>query len=377
MFLHNFKYALKTGFRNKGMLIWLLIFPIALGTFFKAAFGEIYDKDMTFKSIPVAVVEENGENQIFRNVLDSVSEGDDALFKPVFADADSALEKLKAEDVSGIIYVNNTLSLTVATNGMKSTILEQFVDKYNISAEIISDTLKTNPAGLPAVTEKLSADVESVKSSAMSKGNTNTYDQYFYNLIAMVAMYGALAGLHIATENQGNLSALGARKCVSPTPKIKSMLAGTAATFVIQTLCMMVAVSFLHFVLKVDMGERLGFFYLTSIVGGMVGVSLGFAVGSISRANMSVKNTIVMSTAMLMCFFSGLMDAGIKQRIEHTFPLFNRINPAAVISEALFSLNIYEDYARYTRCMVTLVITIAVFTAIGFLFTRRRKYASL
>ena len=377
MFFHNFRYALKTGFRNKEMLIWLLIFPIALGTFFKLAFGEIYDKDMTFSTIPVAVVEETGENRIFRNVMDGVSKGDDALFKPVYTDETEALKKLKDEEADGIIYVNDTLSLTVATNGMKSTILEQFVDKYNINAEIISDTLKTNPSALPDVTEKLSAEIECVRSSAMSSGNTNTYDSYFYNLIAMVAMYGAMAGLHIATENQGNLSALGARKCVSPTPKLRSMLAASAATSVIQTICMVIAVTFLHFVLKVDMGERLGLFYLTAIVSGMVGVSLGFAVGSIGRLGTSLKNTIVMSTALFLCFLSGLMDAGIKQKIEHVFPLLNRINPAAVISEALFSLNIYEDYTRYTGCMLRLCITIAVFTAIGFIFTRRRKYASL
>ena len=34
MFIHNFKYSLKTLFRNKALIFWTFAFPIILGTFF-------------------------------------------------------------------------------------------------------------------------------------------------------------------------------------------------------------------------------------------------------------------------------------------------------------------------------------------------------
>jgi ABC-2 type transport system permease protein len=72
------------------------------------------------------------------------------------------------------------------------------------------------------------------------------------------------------------------------------------------------------------------------------------------------------------------MDAGIKQKIaESSFAWFNKVNPAAVMCESFFSLNIYEDYKRYLQCVVTMIITIVVFITLGLLMTRRRKYASL
>ena len=67
----------------------------------------------------------------------------------------------------------------------------------------------------------------------------------------------------------------------------------------------------------------------------------------------------------------------MKQKVAENAPWFNKINPAAVICDSLFSLNIYEDFERYNRCVLTMLIMVAIFIALGFIFTRRRKYASL
>ena len=56
MFMHILKYELKGGLRSKDLIIWLILFPIILGTVFKVGFGSIYEKTEKFNSIPVAVV---------------------------------------------------------------------------------------------------------------------------------------------------------------------------------------------------------------------------------------------------------------------------------------------------------------------------------
>ena len=379
MFRHNFKYDILTSLRVREIIIWLIIYPIALGTFFKVAFGNIYDNEMKFTSVKTAVVVNSQENaKAFRQVADKLEEGDDAAFSFVYTDKDDALRQLKDEDVRGIIFVDDQLSLTVASNSLKSTMLERLVEKYNLSARIIKDTAKSDPSKTAQVSQALMQEVNTVKAEALSKGNTNMYDQYFYNLLAMVAMFGSLAGLHVATHNQGNLSPLGARKCVSPTPKITTILSNLCATFVVQAICMMIAVTFIITVLRVDMGSRIPLVYLTAILAGFVGSSLGFVIGSIGRFSESTKNAMCTAASLLLCFCSGLMDASIKQKIaESSFAWFNKVNPAAVMCESFFSLNIYEDYTRYIQCVVTMIITIVVFITLGLLMTRRRKYASL
>ena len=379
MFRHNFKYDILTSLRVREIIIWLIIYPIALGTFFKVAFGNIYDNDIKFTTVKTAVVVNSEENaKAFRQVAESMETGDDAMFSFIYTDKQDALKQLKDEDVRGIIYVDDKLSLTVASNNLKSTMLERFVEKYNLNAKIISDTMAADPAKTQAVAKALTEEISSVKAEALSNGNTNMYDQYFYNLLAMVAMFGSLAGLHVATHNQGNLSPLGARKCVSPTPKITTILSNLCATFVVQAICMVIAVTFIITVLRVDMGNRIPLIYLTAILAGFVGSSLGFVVGSIGRFSENTKNAMCTASSLLLCFCSGLMDAGIKQKIaESSFAWFNKVNPAAVMCESFFSLNIYEDYTRYIQCIVTMIITIVVFITLGLLMTRRRKYASL
>ena len=379
MFRHNFKYDLITSLRVKEVILWLIIYPIALGTFFKVAFGNIYDNDIRFTTVKAAVVvssEQNGE--AFKKVAQTLENEDDAMFSFIYTDKDDAFKKLKDEDVRGIIFVDDRLSLTVSSNSLKSTMLERFVEKYNLNTKIITDTAKNDPAKVEAVAKALSEELSTVKAEALSDGNTNMYDQYFYNLLAMVALFGTITGLHVATHNQGNLSALGARKCISPTPKSKTILANLCATFVVQAICMVISLTFIITVLRVDMGSRLPLVYLTSILAGTVGCSMGFFIGSIGKFGESTKDAICTASSLLLCFCSGLMDSSIKQKIaESSFAWFNKVNPAAVICESFFSLNIYNDYSRYIQCVVTMIITSAVFVMLGFFMTRRRKYASL
>ena len=379
MFWHNFKYEIITHLRVKEVIIWLIIYPIALGSFFKAAFGDIYDNDIKFSIVKTAVVVNNTENgEAFKKVAENLENADDAAFSFIYTDKDDALKQLKDEDVRGIITVDEQLSLTVSSNSLKSTMLETLVEKYNLNAKIITDTAKNDPSKTEAVVKALSEEISTVKAEALSDGNTNMYDQYFFNLLAMVALFGTITGLHIAVQNQGNLSALGARKCVSPTPKSRSLIASLCGTYVIQSICMVISLTFIITVLRVDMGNRIPLVYMTAILAGIVGSSMGFTIGSIGKMSFATKNAMCTAVSLILCFCSGLMDASIKQKIaESSFAWFNKINPAAVICESFFSLNIYKDYTRYIQCVVTMIITSVVFVTIGLLMTRRRKYASL
>ena len=377
MFLHNLKYELLAGFRAKELVIWLLIFPIALAVLFKVAFGDIYEKYEVFSSIPAAVVDID-RNPSLKSVLDGMESSGEPLMKVTYTDEEGAKELLKKDDVEGIIYAGaDQLTLTVSGQGMSETLLKTFCDQYNKNAKIITDTAKKDPSKIAAVTSILMKETNAVKDATLVRGNSNYYDEYFYNLIAMVALFGALIGLTVAVDNQANLSPLGARKNCSPTPKSLSLAASLISRFVLQTLCMTISVTFECFVLKIDFGDRLGLVYLAAILAGILGVSIGFAVGSIGTMEAKLKQTILTSVLMIFCFLSGLMDAGMKQRIAENVPFINRINPAAVITDSFHALNVYSDTKVYTEKIITMLIMTAVFSMLGFILTRRRKYASL
>ncbi|MGN0620352.1 MAG: ABC transporter permease [Porcipelethomonas sp.] len=376
MFWHNLKYEVLSGLRVKDVIFWLILFPIVLGTFFKIAFSDLYEKENPVSPFKVAVVETEG-NEVFHSVMDEISEGDTPLFKAVFMNGDEALEKLKNEEVYGIIYSDNGLSLTVSGEGLEQSIIKSFVEQYTIQEKIITDTAKNHPENINAVISALGNQISSNTDIPLTEGNTDYYIGYFYNLIAMVALFGSITGLHISISSQGNLSALGARKCCSPTPKIISIITGLIGSYIIQAICVLISVSFIAFVLRVDFGNRLPLVYLSGIIGGIMGVSFGFMVGSFGKMSQGAKIGISTTVSMLCCFFSGLMVGNMKAVVAEKAPWFNEINPAALVSDSFYCLNVYSDYNRYIQKNAVMLLLSVVFAAVGFILTRRRKYASL
>lgn len=378
MFWHNLKYDFIHTFRVKSFLFWLLAFPIILGTLFHLAFSNMYETETLFSSIPVAVVE-NQKNEIFNTVIDSISQDDDPLLKAEYLSEEEAMEKLEKNDVSGIIYLNQDISLKVSTKGdeMKQTILREFLNSYRANEAIITDTAMNAPEKIQDVMAVLTEEISCNENIKLTDGNMDVYAQYFYNLIAMVAFYGSITGLHVAVENQGNLSSIAARKCISPTHKMTAIVANLIASIAAQMICVIVSISYIMFVLGENIGDKIPLIYLSGMVGAIAGVTFGFFVGSIGRMSENLKSSISMSVTMILCFLSGLMIGNMKIVVEEHFPILNRISPVALICDLFYCLNIYDNYDRYIEKLVSLIVISVIFTVGGFLMTRRKKYASI
>lgn len=357
-------------------MFWMLAFPIILGTFFNIAFSGIYEKDDMFSSIPVAVVEQQ-ENSSFKLTMEQMSDGEDALFDAEYTDKDKALELLENGDVSGVIFVGDELSLSVKGDGLKPTIIKSFLDRYKINEKIITDAAKKDPMKVQDVVDAMSKEINCVTEKNISDGNQDPYVQYFYNLIAMSCLFGTLAGLNIVINSQGNLSDIGARKCISPIHKLKTITASLLAVTLVNFLCNVIGLLYLVFALDIDFGAPILPLFGIALAGSLTGVSLGFFVGAIGRADEGHKTGILVAVSMFFCFMSGLMVGNMRAVVDKYAPWFNKINPAALISDSFYSLNIYDTYDRLIQNIVTLMIITAVCTLGGFMLTRRQKYASL
>jgi len=362
--------------RTKALVIWLIIFPIVLGIFFKVAFGSVYEKEVKFDAVPAAVVEEE-KDPYFAAAAKALSEGDDPFMELTYTDEKEALSLLKNGKVKGIIYAGGELRLSVAGSGSGETMLKVFADSYNAQRKVIVDTAENDPARLPKVIEALSQEISPATKVSVTDGNTDLYNQYFFNLLAMVALYGSLLGINITLYNQADLSPLSARKSCSPAHRFTGLLATLVSCILMETVCMTISVTFLHFVLDVDLGKHMGLVYLTSILGGILGVAIGFFIGACNSFSFNTKVGISMVFSMLACFLSGLMIGNIKPFIQQHCPIVNDINPAALISDSIYCLNICSDYRRFTIKIVTMAAMTAVLMILGLICTRRKKYASL
>lgn len=382
MFIHSFKYALKQLFRQKEQVFWSLLFPIALATLYFFAFSGLSEEEQ-FNAIPVAVVlSEAEEEQLLETVVEELGkEGDDQFLKVTYATEEEALSLLEEKEVTGILYdgmpVRLTISGDMTASKLEQSILNCFVEQFNMNYDAIEKIAVSNIEKLPEAIEILSAEVSYNQETSYSEGDLDEQLSYFFNLIAMTCLYSYMGGLTICTNNQGNISILGAKKCISPVHKMVSLFGDLCAAFVFHFVCVAVSLGYIAFVLKINLGNEAGYAILAALVGSIAGVSLGFFVGSMGKAGIGVKHGILMAVVMVLSFLSGLMSGGVRILVERSCPWFNHINPAALISDSFYALTVYQSHERYFENIVTLMILSAVFCITGFFMVRREKYAAL
>ena len=437
MFSRNILYEIRLNTRTKEVLIWMVLFPILLGVFYKLAFGNL-GKEMN--AIPVAVVE-NTEDKMFHMMYKKVDESTGGMLDAVYCPEEEAYEKLSNGEVAGIIVIDPVDGDAQTTSGDTALIAEIFgadwdkrTDFSDISEMLkgalpsgtdwssVTDKLKETYVGETKITlkirkngseqstlknyiesfvgmKKMARDLwdssgkgegnnaiegidqimsgSTITSVPLTKGNRDPFAMYMYNLIAMVSIFGTLAAMHISINSQANLSAIGMRRSCAGTPKSMIVLPGLIGTCITHSGCVLISITFLKFVLGVDFGDKLTLVYFTGICGAVMGVSLGFFVGSIGRLSEGAKTGIMMAVNMSLCFMSGMMIDSIRAIFAMKMPIINHLNPVAVICDALYYLNMDADLHRYLWKLLSMGIFTLAFIILGILMTRRQKYASL
>ena len=437
MFLRNIKYEIQLNTRAKEVLIWMVLFPILLGVFYKFAFGNL-GKEM--EPIPVAVVE-NAEDKMFHMMYKKVDESTGGMIDAIFCPEEEAYEKLNNGEVAGVIIIDpadgaspaasadqasmteifgadwdkmtdysdigqrlkNTsqtgtdwdsametmketylgetkISLKIRKNGSAQSTLKNYIESFIGMKKMARDLWDSSSTGGDSSTIENIDDImngASITSVPLTKGNRDPFAMYMYNLIAMVSIFGTLAAMHISINSQANLSTIGMRRSCAGTPKSMIILPGLIGTYITHSACVLISITFLKFVLGVDFGDKLPLVYLTGICGAVMGVSLGFFVGSIGRLSEGAKTGIMMAVNMSLCFLSGLMIDSVRAIFAMKMPIINSLNPVAVICDALYYLNMDADLSRYVGKLLSMGAFTLVFIVLGILMTRRQKYASL
>ncbi len=383
MFANIFAKQLKLGFRNKSNMFWTLMFPIMLGILFKVAFGGIFSA-YELSAIKTAVVYETENEQLRENIRDFLeglsSDGEKKLLEITYTDSDTAMEMLKDESqVNGVITVkeDGRLALAIWDNGVRSTIQGNIVMTYNQNAELMERTIKESPEKAAAVMERISERVSYINAKGLEGENKDPYIAYFYNLIAMTALFAALCSVRIGNSCQANMSSIGARTNASPVRRMAIQAASLLAAYIVQTTVILIGITFLLFGLGVNFGGDIPMIYVTTVLASLLGTALGFFVGNIGSWSVDKKEGILTAIIMLGCALSGLMLGELKVIVAENAPVINRINPAAVISDAYYCLNMFGVGARYMQTVIYMIAGSAVLTVAGLFLGRRNHYDSI
>lgn len=379
MFIHLLKYKLKSLFREKDLLGWVFAFPLVLGTFFYLSFGNmINNEEYDFKPVPVALVSEENTDAAFESILENLSKDtEDQLFKVTKTGKEAAKELLKDGKVDGILYTSPELSVTVAGEGLNQTIIKSFLERYLKDKAIYEQIGSTHPEKMEAAAGLLTKDIAFNKETSFSNTKMNNLSQYFFALIAMTCLYGSFIGTRSVEDLQANLSVIGARRGIAPAHKLKVICADYLGAVIVNYASVLLLFFYLIVILKIDFGTRIPYILTTGFLGSVIGVSMGTFIGSISQISSHLKGAIMSAVDLMLSFLSGLMFNNMKDIIEHKAPILNRINPAALITDCLYSLNMYENFDRFYSDIAIMGVIAVLFITGSYLLLRRTRYANI
>ena len=378
--MHMFGYRLKCLARDRELVFWTLIFPLILATMFHFAFDQLMGRQEAFSPIGVAVVASDAyqQNITFRQALGAISEpGESQLIELTVTDEREAFRLLEDGAVAGVITVGDSVGLTVSQSGIEQSILKAVLDEYAHRYATVTGILRANPAVAGGLIRELRQTRSYTQQISFSSAEPDTTLNFFYALIAMTCLYGGFWGLRNTTDMQADLSPQGARRSAAPTHKLGVVLYDLAAALTISLAEVMVLLAYLMLVLRVSFGNESWYVLLTSLVGCIAGVSLGAFIGTYVRKSEGAKTGILIGTSMTMSFLAGLMIDTMKDMIARKAPVLSYINPAALITDAFYSLYIFESHRRFFLNIGLLLLISSSMCILSFLRLRRDRYASL
>ena len=387
---HNYKYTLKTLFKNKTLIFWTFAFPIILGTLFNMAFKDI-SKNEKLDIINIAVInnKEFNENEIYKNAIKELSdkENEDRIFETVYVDKLEAEKLLENKKITGYIEIGEKTKITCKENGINETILKYVIEEINekeiiiknIAEEKIKQELEKGNYNIDY--EKIYEDINNIKTEANIKDTSNNKLDYvvieFYTLIAMTCLYGGILGMYTMNQKLPNMNNIGKRISASPTKKKTIILSNLLASYTAQLIGLSLLFIYVIFILKIDFGNNIPLIILLGVVGSLTGLSFGLSIGATLKISENAKTGIIIGITMLGCFLSGMMGITMKYIIDKNIPIINKINPAALITDGFYSLYYYDTLNRYWINIISLLIISLILIIISITSLRRQKYDNI
>ena len=193
----------------------------------------------------------------------------------------------------------------------------------------------------------------------------------------MACLFGGYVGYTIGIQLQANINKVAIRRNISSFGKLKMIVCDTLVGWGVQMVNVSVCLLYLKYILKIDIGSNMPKMFAVCMVGSLIGVSIGIFIGCLGNMSYEFKIGVITTYSLLSSFLAGLMIAQIKGAIEKYCPIVNRINPAALISDAIYSMDIYDEPSRFNLDMFIMIFMAVLFTGVSFLIMRRKRYDSI
>lgn len=399
--LSTIKATILANTRKPSMWIWTLLFPIILSTMFIFMFSSLKNSQ-SVDPVPVAVLEDGAwETSGFSQVVDALNaEGDGRLLdvRPV-SSVEEGERLLDSGEVFGvysadpdpkaygspkvILGAGSSNTDGTAEKSVNRSILETVASSYTQTSALVEAAFENDPGLIadPSATQDILGISGEVKRISLTRSTPDDTVRFYYALLGMAALFTAQVAMGATVDAAGDLSPLGARRCVGGQSRLATLASTLVACWVMALVNLTLVFAFVRFVAGVDFAGREGLALLGIAAASFLSIGLGMFVAVLPlRGGKGPRDGLLTLLTCLGALFAGLygMPAmALADEVARAFPAEVWLNPSKLISDMFTSLYFYEDltpfFARAVACVAFALALLVVAT----LVFRRQRYEHL
>ena len=395
---NSFLINVKTSIRNTSSLFWVLAFPVILAALMLGIMGNLQDGYSAEAQHFAIVSDANwkaslGADELVSSLSKKPKAGSDdtQLLIPTTvtsrAEADTRLDSQK--DI-GYLYagsdgrVNMVLSDREAANIQSDSTASEGITVSILSASLVSFNQANSVSStlaLPNTQILLQSGRQTyTKQIRLTHINPSMTAPYFFAVLAMACLIGASTAAEMIARTQPNLSALGARRASSPSPKWRQAAGAFLASWLFSAVSLLVAYIFVRTVCGVQTGGRDPIALIAIAVGTFMATAFGSMMGAIPKLSTETKVGLVIGIDCTLSAFIGLYGSlamDLNNAIQEHAPILHLINPVKQVSNLFYDIVYYDSLAPFARTCGILAIMAAIFLAICGLLLRKQRYEYL
>ncbi len=395
---NSFLINVKTSIRNTSSLFWVLAFPVILAALMLGIMGNLQD-GYTAEAQHFAIVSDAnwkaspGADELVSSLSKKPKAGSDdtqLLIPTTVASRDEANARLDGRKDIGYLYAGpDGLVNMVLSDREAASIQSDSTASEGITVSILSASLgsfnQANAARSTLAPPNIRILVQSggqtyTKQIRLTHIHPSMTAPYFFAVLAMACLIGASTAAEMIARTQPNLSALGARRASSPSPKWRQAAGAFLASWLFSAVSLLVAYIFVRTVCGVQTGGRDPIALIAIAVGTFMATAFGSMMGAIPKLSTETKVGLVIGIDCTLSAFIGLYGSlamDLNNAIQEHAPILHLINPVKQVSNLFYDIVYYDSLAPFARTCGILAIMAAIFLAICGLLLRKQRYEYL
>ncbi len=397
----SFLVSVKSLVRTPSVIVWVLAFPLIMSAIFLFMFSGMRT-DGVVDPVPVALVapvdeKDDASAGSFTQVVDALAEpGEDRLLDlRRVRTADEAEVLLASGEIDGYFEIASdgapaltvgsayTLASADGASAVNRTILETVASSYVQSRALLEEVAQRDSAALAdpaAVADALGIHV-AVEQAQITHARPEEIVRYYYALLGMGALMASQAGMLAVAYAQPGVSALGARRAVSGTSRLRQLAGCVLGAWAVSTVALTLAFAFLRLVAGVDFGGREGLALVSVAVCALLATALGACVGALPlSAGISARSGILMALTCVLSLFAGLYGTAameLADNLARALPWTSWVNPTKLVCDTFYALYYYTSLAPFAARLAACVAGALALLAMAGAIFRRQSYEHL